>query len=51
MTIIPFAAYEPDKSIFDTSVTDTIKNVVPTANGYGPFRDFSPLSSALAAAR
>jgi hypothetical protein len=46
---ISLAEYSPDRSAFDPTVTDTVKNVLPTPNGYGPFRSFSALSSALSA--
>lgn len=44
------ADYLPDRSAFDPTATDYVKNVVPTPNGYGPLLTFSPLSTALAAA-
>lgn len=42
------AEYAPDRSEFDPNAADTIKNVLPTSSGYGPFRSASVFSSALA---
>lgn len=45
---VPVAEYAPDRSEYDPSAADVVKNVLPTASGYGPFLAFSSVSSALA---
>ncbi len=47
-TILAFGSYEPDKSSYMGANAQTIQNVVPRADGYGPFQDFTPFTSALA---
>ena len=47
--ILTFGSYEPDKSSYKGASSQTIQNVVPRADGYGPFQDFTPFTSALAA--
>lgn len=47
--MIPFSDYAPDRSDFDLQASDIIKNVIPTASGYGPFSSPVALSTALAA--
>lgn len=47
--MIPFAPFEPDRSRFNPNASDAILNAVPTADGYGPFKDLSAISDALAA--
>jgi hypothetical protein len=50
MAVLPFGAYAPDISEHQSQVTDSISNVVPRADGYGPFQAFVAYSSAAAAA-
>ncbi len=45
--IIPFAEYAPDKADLDPSSTDMVRNVIPTASGYGPLRAIAQFSTAL----
>jgi hypothetical protein len=47
--ILPFGGYEPDRSSYKSANSQVISNVVPRADGYGPFQDFTPFTSALAA--
>lgn len=47
--MIPFASFEPDRSDFDTNTTDTVLNVMPRLNGWGPFPSLSLASNALPA--
>ena len=46
---IPWGAYSPDLSDINTAYTSSILNVLPRADGYQPFYDFSALTDALAA--
>lgn len=45
-----FPAWRPDLSNLNNQASETIKNVVPNADGYGPFNDVSAFSDALGAA-
>ena len=47
--IIPFGEYRPDVSDLDGATTAAINNVVPRADGYGPFQSLVPFTSALPA--
>ncbi len=47
MPIVPFGEYRPDVSDYEGKSTKNILNVVPQGDGYGPFQDFAPYSSAL----
>lgn len=47
MPIVTIPSYAPDVSDYEGQSTKTIKNVLPRADGYGPFPDFSIYSSAL----
>lgn len=47
--IVPFPAFEPDKGIFSTDVTNNVVNVYPTSSGWGPMPSLSIISSALPA--
>jgi len=49
MPILPFPEYRPDLSDYEGQATRSILNVLPRADGYGPWADFSALSAALAA--
>lgn len=48
--MIPFPEFAPDRSKFDPSVTDYVRNVVPSPNGYSPFLSFSGVGTAVPAA-
>jgi hypothetical protein len=50
MDLIPFGNYQPDISDFQSSGALYALNVVPRADGYGPFPAFSSYSSAMAGA-
>lgn len=51
MPILTFDQYAPDVSNYQASgVSATIENVVPRADGYGPFPDFNSATAALPAA-
>ena len=47
--ILPFGGYEPDKSNYLGANSRAVQNVVPRADGYGPFQDFTAFTSALSA--
>ena len=47
--MITFGEYRPDQSSFQAKSTQYLSNVLPRGDGYGPFSDFSVLTSALAA--
>lgn len=49
MPILPVPEYRPDMSDYEGMATRSILNVVPRADGYGPWQDFNVLSSALPA--
>jgi hypothetical protein len=48
--LFAFGEYRPDVSDFRAQSTRTLANVLPRADGYGPFADLTNLSGALAAA-
>jgi hypothetical protein len=50
MPILPFSEYRPDVSSYMSDASQVIQNVVPRADGYGPFPSLVDFSSALAAA-
>jgi hypothetical protein len=50
MPILPIPEYRPDLSDYEGNVTQTVLNVLPRADGYGPFPDFTVFTAALAAA-
>jgi hypothetical protein len=50
MPILPIPEYRPDLSDYEGSATQTVLNVLPRADGYGPFPNFTAFTSALAAA-
>jgi hypothetical protein len=50
MATLPFSEYRPDVSDFNSSYTQTVLNVLPRGDGYGPMKDFSAYSAALPAA-
>lgn len=50
MTAVPFGDYRPDIADLDTQFTKSLTNVLPRADGYGPFPDFSSYTGALPAA-
>jgi len=47
VTLVPFTEWRPDVSDFQAQVTSEISNVLPRADGYGPFPDFSAYTSGL----
>lgn len=48
MALLPFGAWQPDTSDFESQTkSHDINNVLPRADGYGPFPDFAVLSQAL----
>jgi hypothetical protein len=47
MTLQPFGEFRPDITDLDTGDTIDILNVVPRADGYGPFSDFVPFTQSL----
>jgi hypothetical protein len=49
MPVLPFPEYRPDASDFNGGHTATLLNVLPRSDGYGPMRDVSAFTSALAA--
>lgn len=48
--MIPLASWEPDRSRFDTNVSDSMINAIPRLGGYGPVPQLVTLSDALPAA-
>jgi hypothetical protein len=48
MTVLAFGAYEPDKQNYQGGTTKLAQNVVPKADGYGPWKAFAVYSQALA---
>src|SRR5690242_2158987 len=49
MTMLPFGDWRPDLSAFQGSASQLIQNVVPRADGYGPFPDLVAFTAALPA--
>jgi hypothetical protein len=49
MPLLRFAEYKPDISDYEGSSTKNILNVVPQADGYGPFPDFAAFTQSLPA--
>lgn len=45
--MIGLAEFAPDRSKFDPSATDTLLNMTPRANGWGPFPSYAAYTSAL----
>lgn len=50
MPVIPWSEWRPDVSDYQGNHSQLIKNVVPRADGYGPFKDFAALTNTLPAA-
>ena len=50
MPMLPFSDWRPDVSSYMSANSQVISNVVPRADGYGPFQDFTAFTSALPAA-
>lgn len=48
--LIPFGEYRPDLNDLNTGYTSSILNVIPRADGYGPFPSLSAITSTLPAA-
>lgn len=49
MPLIPFGEWRPDVADYLGQTSQTITNVIPRGDGYGPFKDFAILSAALPA--
>jgi hypothetical protein len=47
--LLRFGAYEPDISDYEGVTSDAVINVVPRADGYGPFQDIQAFTQALPA--
>ncbi|WP_375413090.1 hypothetical protein [uncultured Bradyrhizobium sp.] len=50
MPLLAFGEYKPDISDYEGSTTQTINNVIPRGDGYGPFPSFIVSTGAVAAA-
>jgi hypothetical protein len=48
--ILPFGEWKPDLTNFAGDTSQLVQNVVPRADGYGPWRSFAAFTSALLAA-
>lgn len=48
--MIPFAPYEPDKSVFNPGVSQVLKNVTVNSDHLGPFKTLQSVSNAVPAA-
>ena len=46
--LFPFPEWRPDVARLNTKSSAVITNVVPRADGYGPFKEFVPFTSPLA---
>jgi hypothetical protein len=49
MPVLPFPEYRPDVSSFNGSSTETLLNVLPRSDGYGPMKDVSAFTGVMAA--
>ncbi|MGJ4928150.1 hypothetical protein ACQR1I_16530 [Bradyrhizobium sp. HKCCYLS2038] len=49
MPVIPFGEYKPDVSDYEAGTGRNVLNVVPRADGYGPFPSLTALSQSLGA--
>src|SRR5258708_19680810 len=49
MPMLPFGDWKPDISAYQGAASQTIQNVVPRGDGYGPFADFTAFTAALPA--
>jgi hypothetical protein len=45
MAVIPAAEYRPDVADINAAYTDQVLNVLPSANGYTPMKNWSPLTA------
>jgi hypothetical protein len=50
MPVLPIPPYRPDLSDYEGAATQTLLNVIPRGDGYGPFPDFTVFTAALPAA-
>lgn len=48
MTLLPFAPWRPDRSALNSTFATDVLNVLPSPDGYIPFRKFVPFVDALA---
>lgn len=49
MPVLPFGDFRPDVASYKSQTSQTISNVVPRGDGYGPFQDLQPFTAALPA--
>ena len=49
MPLVPFPEYRPDVSDYQSATTQSILNVLPRGDGYGPFQSFSVYTSSIGA--
>lgn len=49
MPLLPFGAWNPDTSDYESQQVNEIQNVVPRADGYGPFQSLSTYTQTLPA--
>lgn len=47
MPVTPFGEWKPDISDYESTTTRNVLNVLPRADGYGPFPDLAALSASL----
>jgi len=47
MPIVPIPEWKPDISDYESSTTRNVLNVIPRADGYGPFQDILSISQSL----
>lgn len=50
MALLPFGEWRPDVSDYQGQHSQTLSNVLPRGDGYGPFKDYEAYSAALPAA-
>jgi hypothetical protein len=50
MPMLPFGEYRPDNNDLDAAITRAVNNVIPRADGYGPFQDHEAFTDTLPAA-
>ena len=43
--MLPFGEYRPDIANYNGATSRLVQNVVPRADGYGPWRSFVPYSN------
>ena len=45
--MLPFGEYRPDIANYNGATSRLVQNVVPRADGYGPWKSFVPYSNAM----